>query len=1157
MDASSPCSQPIWSHRVRPFAKLFVVLFSLLSLLGQVPVQALARASQTVQTQDTGLLSPNPLITYVNFTFAQQVRNTAGITLPNAILVKFCIAADYHWMTSAEIAPSPIFLGKWDYGAINNCIPLSLIPAYNVSEGTTIEVGIGASNTKPQGSLAGTDYYRITRTGTNTIVSAYHHSANGYVPPPPAVAGEVCPVAPVHTMQRVPLVRGKPAEIIGLPLSDREGISSIRPVYEGTRFWLAVGILNRTTQYQNIEVTFTIRWATGVKVMKRSLDLNGSEQAIAEMLESDAIATEGLVRWNNGVATGSINIQISTNRCSKPLTFSVPVKPRPVILVHGFADKYSIWNTYVNTFQSMGVDAYAANNLDTGSWDNPTLRTNSIAVNSAALWEFIRGVQYKTGAASVDLMGHSMGGLISRYYIHAYMPTSPPIVRQLIMLGTPNGGSPFAEPLVNMKYFLPASMELTPHYMNAFFNPRVTDRYGVVFRLVAGNADKGNPALPGPDDGIVQVSSTRAIQLDEYRIIPWIGGVVPPTVHTLLANDPAIFERFVKDLFITVPRSQSTIANDTPLETSQHILDLTTQRVASDPTAFAATYEHHIVVDDQAMVSFNFYISGSDASITLRDPSGSLIDVSAQGRNISDTPLLPDYSYVVTNPTSGEWTAIITPNAQGVRSATNEETSSTVFVLAEDDAANKILKAQIPREAPVSTSMLLSALLESEEELADVQVQALITSPSGQQRTITMNTLDGWIYQTTVPLSEEGIYTALISASGKRSSKQFKRVDTTTITATPNTPSCDLKIEGDADCNDSIDLLDFSIFRDEYLGHLTTKQADFNNDSEVSLVDFEIFRQGYIKQRSVASNQSLPQSVERPDVDEASITASFGDIHYVVNKNELVEVDIFLEGTSNLKLSAAAVVLMYSQDLLEYYQGSSNYASSKCKAYNDSKGYPIGNLLKAENDASVGRVTIARATNSNDASLPTGKFCAGTIVLKPKADAPFPSVAQVALDTNSYTWEMVGPQAELIPQFDQAKSVIKVEISSVAMPSDLRTTSATKNSIALAWEDNSSNEDGFNIYRWNGAAGEWQHLTSVNPNVTYTTDSSLYCGWSYFYRISSFNSNGESSQTDWIDAKTSTCPDGEQSPPQQSGPPPLFPPVEFTEARIYLPFTMH
>lgn len=86
----------------------------------------------------------------------------------------------------------------------------------------------------------------------------------------------------------------------------------------------------------------------------------------------------------------------------------------------------------------------------------------------------------------------------------------------------------------------------------------------------------------------------------------------------------------------------------------------------------------------------------------------------------------------------------------------------------------------------------------------------------------------------------------------------------TVITPTPsstkaptNTPTtyCAKKQSGDANCDNLIDLVDFSLFREEYLAFLDGEQGimnaqcDFNKDQQVDLLDFEIFRSGYLVSR--------------------------------------------------------------------------------------------------------------------------------------------------------------------------------------------------------------------------------------------------------------------------------------------------------------------
>jgi hypothetical protein len=52
--------------------------------------------------------------------------------------------------------------------------------------------------------------------------------------------------------------------------------------------------------------------------------------------------------------------------------------------------------------------------------------TNGIFENSQQLGKYIRYAQEERNAWHVDLVAHSMGGLISRHYIHNFMPAKEP-----------------------------------------------------------------------------------------------------------------------------------------------------------------------------------------------------------------------------------------------------------------------------------------------------------------------------------------------------------------------------------------------------------------------------------------------------------------------------------------------------------------------------------------------------------------------------------------------------------------------------------------------------------------------------------------------------------------------------------------------------------
>jgi hypothetical protein len=88
-------------------------------------------------------------------------------------------------------------------------------------------------------------------------------------------------------------------------------------------------------------------------------------------------------------------------------------------------------------------------------------------------------------------------------------------------------------------------------------------------------------------------------------------------------------------------------------------------------------------------------------------------------------------------------------------------------------------------------------------------------------------------------------------------------------------------------------------------------------------------------------------------------------------------------------------------------------------------------------------------------------------------------------------------------------------------PGNLHVSSTTQGSVTLAWQDNASNEDGFQIYRYNGST--YTHYATVPANTTTYTDINVTCNTSYSYKITAYNSTYESAQAGPAGGTTQTC----------------------------------
>jgi triacylglycerol esterase/lipase EstA (alpha/beta hydrolase family) len=91
--------------------------------------------------------------------------------------------------------------------------------------------------------------------------------------------------------------------------------------------------------------------------------------------------------------------------------------PRPVVLVHGTFFTASLnWNALSPLLKNNGYCVFAANYGRT----NPDLAINGlkpVADSAAELSTFVDGVLQATGASQVDMVGHSQGGMLPRYYM--------------------------------------------------------------------------------------------------------------------------------------------------------------------------------------------------------------------------------------------------------------------------------------------------------------------------------------------------------------------------------------------------------------------------------------------------------------------------------------------------------------------------------------------------------------------------------------------------------------------------------------------------------------------------------------------------------------------------------------------------------------------
>jgi triacylglycerol lipase len=128
--------------------------------------------------------------------------------------------------------------------------------------------------------------------------------------------------------------------------------------------------------------------------------------------------------------------------------YNVDAAATPIVLVHGFIDNHAIFAVMERALRRRGFQTLTA--YDYG------LLTHNIPRAAARLGETIEQLATDSGYERIHVIGHSLGGLITRYYVQRLGGDSR--VHTLVTLGTPHHGTQLAKaaPL------LPLARQLAP-----------------------------------------------------------------------------------------------------------------------------------------------------------------------------------------------------------------------------------------------------------------------------------------------------------------------------------------------------------------------------------------------------------------------------------------------------------------------------------------------------------------------------------------------------------------------------------------------------------------------------------------------------------------------------------------------------------------------
>lgn len=196
-----------------------------------------------------------------------------------------------------------------------------------------------------------------------------------------------------------------------------------------------------------------------------------------------------------------------------------PMSGRAVILVHGL----------VRSSRSFAALAQRldAEDCTVVRFDYPSTR-NSIPAAAGSLAQVIESLE---GIESIDLVVHSMGGLVLRCYLRDFGDER---LHRAVMLGVPNHGAAIADrwhknPVYRAVYG-PAGQQLISVEQGLIAELPVPNFEFGVIAGGRGTVRGYNPLLRGDNDSTVTVRSTRLQGAADFMLLP--------VIHSFLMSDP-------------------------------------------------------------------------------------------------------------------------------------------------------------------------------------------------------------------------------------------------------------------------------------------------------------------------------------------------------------------------------------------------------------------------------------------------------------------------------------------------------------------------------------------------------------------------------------------------------------------------------------------
>jgi pimeloyl-ACP methyl ester carboxylesterase len=428
----------------------------------------------------------------------------------------------------------------------------------------------------------------------------------------------------------------------------------------------------------------------GEEIVFDASQSKGAVSFIWEFGDGQIIPTNDPIIKHSYQAAGTYNVRLKVANdfgTGGPTGRIVSVKKPPVVLVHGFqsGDTYSeegIWRTMNQRLTDNGLTVLVSH-YAWGAVTYSPIRTYAESLK----WEVDR-LRKKEEVNKVDIVAHSMGGLVARWYIE--YGGGDRHVRKLIMLETPNKGCLLPGFTGLLKTALGTCIIAGVDPQCKAWADRISSsvdkiwwisdeskaelkllRYAAYVCSNLANAIEIINYWPSYIDilaGLPYVNP-RVIQNVHYVNIIGYLGIIPEVRNAFILNGVESKEfGGWNNMHDRLPESTEVIQEviyilwDDPANCNSGTQEGRNPEIQSAPSISARIFQtevkwHSVAISNTSAADFVLVWSGGVLNLTLVSPNGTVIDPSCGDPNVVyyDDSNVTMKGYAIRNPDSGIW----------------------------------------------------------------------------------------------------------------------------------------------------------------------------------------------------------------------------------------------------------------------------------------------------------------------------------------------------------------------------------------------------------------------------------------------------------------------------------------------------------------------